>query len=373
MQYREIAGEKVGCIGLGCEHLDRKPAERAIETVGAALEYGVNLFDVFMPGCEVRENIAKALGERRKDVMIQGHIGSTDVKQQYDISRDLPTVQKYFEEALRIFGGYIDFGMMFFIDSENDYKNVFETGFADYVQRLKKQGDIRHIGFSSHNPVTAVKAIQTGLPEMLMFSVNPAFDMLPAAENIFDHFETDFGVGLFRGIDPKRAELYTLCAEKEIGITVMKVFGAGKLLSKEHTPFGKPLTSAQCLHYALSRPAVQCVLPGCQTREEVEGVMRYFGSTDSERDYAETLATMRNNFRGSCVYCGHCQPCPSGIDIAAAHKYLDIARLNPDNGTVKAHLQGVLGEPCIACGNCEERCPFGVPVIKNIAEAQALT
>ena len=46
-----------------------------------------------MPGNEVRENIARALGERRSEVMIQGHIGSTDIKQQYDISRDLPNVK----------------------------------------------------------------------------------------------------------------------------------------------------------------------------------------------------------------------------------------------------------------------------------------
>ena len=121
------------------------------ETIDAALECEINLLDVFMPGKAVRENIAKALGTRRKDVMIQGHIGSTDVNQQYDISRDLPTVKLFFEDMLRIFG-HIDFGMMFFIDSEDDYKGVFETGFADYVLKLKRDGDIGHIGFSSHNP-----------------------------------------------------------------------------------------------------------------------------------------------------------------------------------------------------------------------------
>ena len=47
--------------------------------------------------------------------MIQGHIGSTDVNEQYDISRDLPTAKRYFERLLQIFG-YIDFGMMFFIE-----------------------------------------------------------------------------------------------------------------------------------------------------------------------------------------------------------------------------------------------------------------
>ena len=165
MHYREIGntGCKVGIIGLGCEHLDKKPYAQVQETIDAALENNINLLDVFMPGKEVRQNIAKALGPRRKDVMIQGHIGSTDLNQQYDISRDLPSVQRYFEDLLRIFG-YIDFGMMFFIDSEDDYKGVFETGFAEYVLKLKQKGDIRHIGFSSHNPNTAIRVSNTGLP-----------------------------------------------------------------------------------------------------------------------------------------------------------------------------------------------------------------
>lgn len=218
MVYRELGktGLQVSEIGLGCEHLDRKPYSQVEETINAALEYNINILDVFMPGKEVRENIAKALGSRRKNVIIQGHIGSTDINQQYDISRDLPTVRRYFEDILRIFGGYIDLGMMFFIDSDEDYRNVFETDFVKYVEHLKNEGYIRHIGFSSHNPATAIKAINTGLPEMLMFSINPAFDMLPAEEYVLDHIDKGFSAELFRGVDPKRAELYKLCQKNKL-------------------------------------------------------------------------------------------------------------------------------------------------------------
>ena len=377
MLYRDIGktGRKASVIGLGCEHLDNKPYEQVKETVDAALECEINLLDVFMPGKTVRENIAKALGARRKDVMIQGHIGSTDINQQYDISRNLPTVKRYFEDLLRIFGR-IDFGMMFFIDSEDDYKGVFETGFADYVLKLKRDGDIGHIGFSSHNPHTAIRAINTGLPEMLMFSINPAFDMLPAGEYVFDHFDKGFGTELFRGIDPKRTELYKLCEQKQIGITVMKTLGAGKLISPEHTPFEKPLTVQQCIHYALTRPAVSSVMLGCQARAEVLDAVRYLNMSDEERDYAGALGSLRNDFWGNCVYCGHCQPCPAEIDIAAVNKYLDIARLDKANvpPMARAHYQSLkaTGKDCIACGSCEARCPFGVPVIRNMAEAAEL-
>jgi predicted aldo/keto reductase-like oxidoreductase len=335
----------------------------------------MNILDVFMPGLEVRTNIAKALGARRRDVFIQGHIGSTNVKQQYDISRDMPTVQKFCEELLRTFG-YIDYGMMFFIDSERDYKNVFETEFVDYVRRLKQNGDIRHIGFSSHNPATALKVIETGVPEMMMFSINPAFDMLPAAEYVFDHFEKDFGTGLFKGLDPKREELYQICEQKQIGITVMKAFGGGKLLSSEHSPYAQPLTVPQCIHYALSRPAVASVLAGCKTGLEVSEALRYFTATDAEKDYSGILSSVRNDFAGNCVYCGHCQPCPSEIDSAAVNKYLDIALLDKSNipPSVVSHYRSLphsAGE-CTQCGSCESRCPFGVPVIKRMEEAAAV-
>jgi predicted aldo/keto reductase-like oxidoreductase len=308
--------------------------------------------------------------------MIQGHIGSTDINQQYDISRDMPTVKKYFENLMRIFDGYIDFGMLFYIDNEKSFSSVFETEFADYAARLKNQGRIGNIGFSSHNPEIALKVINTGLPEMLLFSINPAFDMLPPEEDTIVHLEKGIKSELFHGIDPKRAELYKLCEQKQIGITVMKTYCAGKLLSAEHTPFARAMTSAECIHYALSRPAVASVLVGCQTPGEVMEALKYLDADDSEKDYTEVLGTMRNDFRGSCVYCSHCQPCPSEIDIAVVNKYLDIARLDRENipASILAQYKELPhgGCECIACGNCEERCPFGVPVIENMAEADKL-
>lgn len=375
MIYREIG--KTGCqasiIGLGCEHLDGKPYGQIKETVDAALGQGINIFDVFMPGREVRENIARALGDRRSKVMIQGHIGSVDVRQQYDISRDLPVVQKYFEDMLKIFG-YIDFGMMFFIDSEDDYRGVFDTGFADYVRRLKEKGDIRHVGFSSHNPEMATRVIETGLPEMLLFSINLAFDLYPAETYTLGELQTGrLDSAAFRGLDPKRSALYKLCEQKGLGITVMKTLGAGKLISAEHTPFKQPMTVAQCIHYALTRPAVASVMLGCKTGEEVLDVVRYLDMSDEEKDYTPVLGTLRNDFRGNCVYCSHCQPCPAGIDIAAVNKYLDIARLDEANipPSIQSHYKGLAvgGKDCISCGNCESRCPFGVQIIDNMAAA----
>ena len=374
MEYREIGrtGRKGSVIGLGCEHLDGKPYETALETISTAIEHGVNLFDVFMPGREVRENIAKAIGNRRDKVMIQGHIGSVDINQQYDITRDMPAVRKYFEELLRIFG-YIDFGMLFFIDSEDDYKGVFETEFISYVQGLKQKGDIRNIGFSSHNPTMAARVVKTGVPEMLMFSINAAFDLYPAETNVLDELDKELNPAAFQGVDPTRAALYKLCEQKGVGITVMKTLGAGKLVSPEHTPFAKPMTVSQCIHYALTRPAVASVLLGCSSGAEVLDALRYLNASDAERDYSHIYGTLQSDFRGNCVYCSHCQPCPVGIDIAAVNKYLDIARLDEEQvpPSIRSHYASLEhnGSDCIGCGSCEKRCPFGVPIIQRMSDA----
>ncbi|MDR1247086.1 MAG: aldo/keto reductase [Clostridiales Family XIII bacterium] len=379
MIYRKLGatGMKAGVIGLGAEHLDRKPYAQVEEVVRTALEHDVNIIDCFMPGAEVRGNIGRALGKDRGKVLIQGHICSVDLNRQYDISRDPATCEKYFESLLADLGtDYIDIGMLFFVDTQEDFRDVFLTEIIDYARRLKKQGKIRAIGASSHNPETARRIVETGQVDVLMFSINPAFDMTPADVNVLNAIDGLFSTESFNGADPSRAELYRLCAGKNVAITVMKAFGSGKLLSAEHTPFAYPMTSAQCIHYALTRPAVASVLAGCKNRAEVLEAVNYLNATEKERDYSEVINTLKQSFHGQCMYCNHCLPCPAGIDIAAVTKYLDVALLDKDNipASIVGHYLslGARASDCEECGSCEKRCPFSVKIIDNMRVAKGL-
>jgi uncharacterized protein len=376
MDYREIGktGMSAGVVGLGAEHLQNKSYEVVEEVIRSALDGGINVMDCFMPGAEVRRNIGKAIAGRRGELLIQGHIGSTERNGQNDISRDLPTCKRYFEELLRCLGtDYIDLGMLFFIDSQEDFDSVFESEILEYALRLKEAGTIRALGASSHNPVTARKVAETGLVDMIMFSVNPAYDMTPAEANVLDSIEGDFRKDEFAGIAPERAALYALCERRNVGITVMKPLGAGKLVSREHSPFGRPMTVGQCIHYALSRPAVASVLVGCASGAQVAEALRYLELTDAERDYSSVIEGFQGGFKGSCVYCNHCLPCPSAIDIAAVNKYLDIALLDAGNvpPSVRLHYEALKagGGDCVSCGSCETKCPFSVPVMGRMARA----
>ena len=156
----------------------------------------------------------------------------------------------------------------------------------------------------------------------------------------------------------------------------MKTLGAGKLLDAKHSPFANPMTAPQCIEYALTRPAVASALLGCKTASEVDGVMKYFTCSKAEKDYTQYLNEKRNDFLGNCLYCGHCHPCAAGIDIAAVNKYLDIARLDEANipPSIRSHYfsGGKSGADCIRCGDCERRCPFGVPIMDNMDKAAIL-
>jgi predicted aldo/keto reductase-like oxidoreductase len=160
VRYRKLGntGMEASIIGLGTEHLDGKEYAIVKETIGAAMDHGINIMDVFMPGHEVRQNIGKAIRGNRNKFIIQGHIGSTDINQQYDISRDLDTCKKYFQNLLTDLGtDYIDVGMLFFIDTEKHFDEVFNSEIYSYAQQLKQKGIIRAIGASSHNPLSLRK------------------------------------------------------------------------------------------------------------------------------------------------------------------------------------------------------------------------
>jgi predicted aldo/keto reductase-like oxidoreductase len=210
-----------------------------------------------------------------------------------------------------------------------------------------------------------------------MFSVNPVFDMTPFNSDIYELLdETKFKEKYTLAIDPGRAHFYQLCEHCQVSITVMKTLLAGKLLSAEFSPLGKAMSVSQCIHYALTRPSVASVLLGCKSEAEIAEALLYFDSGEAERDYSGAIEDFKGSVKGNCLYCNHCQPCPSSLDIAAITRYADIAALNSDDipPTVKQHYGALKGHgsDCISCGNCEQKCPFGVPVITNMKKAMAL-
>ena len=379
MQYRRLGKTElmVSEIGLGGEWLERHSAAEVKAVLDRAEALGINILDCWMSNPEVRANIGDAIAGRRGRWIIQGHVGSTWQGGQYVRTRDVEKCREAFEDLLfRLRTDYIDLGMIHYVDQESDWQTVLDSPYNDYVMALKAAGTIRHIGLSTHNPEIAVKAAMSGFVEMILFSVNPAFDLMPPTEDIMDYFAERYSDDL-AGVDPVRAEMYRLCAREDVGITCMKPYAGGRLFDAARSPFGVALTPVQCIHYALTKPAVASVLCGYDTPEHVEAAAAYETATDAEKDYASVLAgAPRHTFGGGeCAYCGHCKPCPADIDIAMVNKLYDLAVMQPDvPASLRAHYMSLehRADECVGCGGCERRCPFGVKVAERMKKTAEL-
>lgn len=379
MQYRRLGKTNlmVSEIGFGAEWMERHNYEECKAAIDRADEFGINILDCWMSEPNVRTNIGKALAGRRERWFIQGHIGSTWQNGQYVRTRDVELCRVAFEDLLeRLQTDYIDLGMIHFVDQEKDWENVINGPFLSYVKELKESGKIRHIGMSTHNPAMAKKAVESGLVEMILFSINPAFDLLPPTEDIDNYFVEEYQDDL-GGIDPARAELYKLCEQNDVGLTVMKGYAGGRLFDEKRSPFGVALTPIQCIHYCLTRPAVAAVMVGYDTPEHVEQAVAYESASEEDKDYASILAKApRHTFsQGECTYCGHCKPCPAEIDIAMVNKYYDLALMQPGvPAAVKEHYLALehRANACIACHSCESRCPFGVKIAERMKMTKEL-
>ena len=206
MKFRELGrtGLMVSEIGLGGEWLERHNADEVKEVIDTCEREGINILDCWMSEPNVRSNIGHAIKGHRDKWIIQGHIGSVWENGQYVRTRDLEKVKPAFEDLLsRLQTDFIDLGMIHFVDTEEEFDLAINGEFMDYVRQLKRDGAIRHIGMSSHNPEMVKRAVCQGEIEMVLFSVNPAFDMLPPVADIEEYFVEKYDEKL-GGIAPER-------------------------------------------------------------------------------------------------------------------------------------------------------------------------
>ena len=380
MTYRKLGrtGLEVSIIGFGAEWMERNTQEVCTAVTRRCEEYGINIVDCWMSNPEVRTRLGNALAPHRDRWIIQGHVGATWRNGQYERTRDLPRCREAFEDLLRrLQTDYVDIGMIHYVDSLPEWESVVHGPFLDYMKELKAAGRIRHIGMSTHNPLVGLAAAKSGFVESIMFSVNPAYDILPPIDDLMSYYKGDerYEAGL-GGIAPERAELYRTCEALGVGIVVMKAYAGGRLFDAKTSPFKVALTPVQCLHYALTRPGVVTVLPGYGKPEHVDDAFRYLEATPKERDYASVLAKApRHAYSGQCTYCGHCAPCSMGIDIAMVNKLYDLAVAQSEvPASVKEHYRAlkVHAGKCSACRRCEGRCPFRVGVAARMKAAAKL-
>ena len=379
MEYRDLGktGVKAGVVGLGMEYLENAPRETVVSVVREALDSGLNDFDLWMATPGVRDAMGEAILGRRDEAFIAGHVGAVLVDGKTDRSRDPSVAGRNFDDFLRRLGtDHVDAAMLFFVDEPADFGRVFAPGgTAEYAAKLKENGKTRFVGMSSHYAPSALRAVRSGLIDILMFPVNPAFDSIPSNLRIEALWESETYAEASEtkknAVSVKR-ELYLECAKRGVAIVAMKPFAAGWLFKKDNPSF-VTLTPVQCLHYALSQPAVVTAVPGCKNVEELRGCLEYLVADAAEREYGTIASNGLWKLEGKCMYCDHCLPCPAAIDVGRVTMLVDSARggmtplLRAQYVALDRHA-----DDCVECGDCTRRCPFGVDVVSAMREGSRI-
>lgn len=359
MEYRILphGGEKVSVIGLGAGSLSGT-TEEMTALLDYAMAQGINYFDLAPSAAAPWLAYAEAFAGRREKILTQMHFGAVYNGGKYGWTRNLDDIKQQFLWELKLLKtDYTDMGFIHCVDDADDLHVVMHGVLWEYMKSLKADGVIKHLGFSSHNPDIARRILDTGLIDVFMFSINPAYD----------YRKGEYAMGEAE----ERAALYREAERMGVGISVMKPFAGGQLLDAKTSLFKQALTHVQCFQYALDRPAVMTVLPGVRSINDLKIVLQYAAATPPEKDYSVIAKFTPQDATGICVYCNHCQPCPMGLNVGLINKYYDLAMAGDE--MAKGHYKKlpIRADACVRCGHCESRCPFYVKQEKRMAEIAA--
>jgi predicted aldo/keto reductase-like oxidoreductase len=317
----------VSRVGMGGIPIQRPSEDEAIKVIRRALDLGINFIDTAAGYGNSEERIGRALVGRRDRVIVATKSGQ----------RGKAEAAAELERSLRrLRTDVIDIWQLHNISSAETYDRVTGPGGSlEAAREALQAGKIRHIGLSSHNLDVAMEAVRSGLFETVQFPFNyvtrePADELIPLAK------------------------------ERDVGFIGMKPFAGGMLGN-----------AALSIKYVLQFDSV-VPDPGIQAVGEIEEIAAIVESGDWEltpQERQEIEARRAELGTQFCRQCGYCQPCPEGISIPMVMITRGMWKLWP-RGTFLDWMGRVIDEArnCVQCGECEEKCPYQLPIREMIAE-----
>jgi len=322
-------GLKVSRVGIGGIPIQRPPIDEAIKIIHRALDLDINLIDTSIGYGDSELRIGKALKGRRDQAIIATK-GSW---------RGAEATQKTIEGSLqRLQVDQIDLWQFHNIPTPADYERfVTDGGSLAAAQKAKDNGKILHIGFSTHNLDVALKGVESGLFETVQFP----FDFIS---------------------DEAAPRLIPLAQKHDVGFIGMKPFAGGNI------------TDARlALGWLLRHPTV-VPDPGVERVEEVEEIVAVVNDPPrlNDADMRQIEFIKSELGRTFCRQCLYCMPCPNGVNIWMTNITRKMHRLWPEDEFFKimdAPLKSAEG--CVQCGECEAKCPYGLPIREMIQDSLA--
>jgi uncharacterized protein len=366
MRYRTLGrtGLSVSQLGFGAMRLpmttenDRKIVDRAkaIPMIHRAFEAGVNYIDTAVGYCA--QDSQRVVGEALKGWRDRVIVSTKNP----DYGTDEKAWWTNLENSLeRLQVSHIDVYNHHGI-SWKSYEEHVRPRLGPWMRRAKDQGLIRHVCCSFHDTAEALrKLIDTGYP-----------DVLTLQYNLLDRSLAD-------GIAHAHAQ--------GIGVVVMGPVGGGRLGAdtdalKAMVP-GIGRVPELALRFVLQNPAVSIALSGMSTMEQVEENLavascdRAFSATELAL-IDEHMTRLRKLAELYCTGCGYCKPCPQKIDIPRVFGAYNQGRVYGFWPHARGAYRGYSKDPkvgqvsqCTACGQCEQKCPQKIPIVRQLKESDA--
>ena len=370
MKYREIGktGIHASVLGLGCMRFPMQENEptkidedRAIEMIRYAIDHGVNYIDTAYPyhDGESEVLVGKALtsGYRERITLITKS-PSWLMKTQEDFFTYLD------EQLSKLQTECIDIYLLHALDKERwaTYQNI---GIFDAIEQAKKDGKIKHVGFSFH-------------------------DEYPVFTEIVDAYDWDVCMLQLNYMDmEEQAGLKGLeyAKSKGLPVIVMEPLKGGMLANPSEDilnlwqTYPEQRTPVEwALRYMANFENVKVVLSGMSSLEqlkmniEIADQLEVGNLDEAALDLiSEVKEKYKSKIQVPCTQCKYCVPCPQGVEIPRIFTMYNRAYTFDTHALVQGHYQTLLTKEakasnCVSCGICETKCPQKISIMDMLAK-----
>ena len=371
--YRAFQDLQLSALGMGAMRLpvvdgddSRIDESAAFEMVDIAMKSGVNYYDTAWGYHNGNSELVmgKALARYPRETFYL----STKFPG-YDLS-NMPKVREIFEKQLeKCQVEYFDFYLFHNVCEMNiDAYLDPQYGIYEYLLEQKKNGRIRHLGFSAHGDYNVIQRFLDAYGKDMEF-----------CQLQLNYLDWEF---------QSAKQKVELLNQWNIPVWVMEPLRGGKLASLSPENEGKlkalrPEESvpAWAFRYLQSIPSVKVILSGMSNRQQMEENIQTFAEdkplSEKEMETIYSIAEgMVKKIALPCTACHYCTShCPQGLDIPGLLALYNEHCFTEGGFIAPMALSAIPAEKqpsaCIGCRSCEDVCPQGIKISEAMADFTA--
>ena len=346
-------------FGFGCMRLPMIDKEvdhkQFCEMIDLFMENGFTYYDTARVYIQGKSELAlkECLVKRypRESFIIADKLSGSCFEKQEDI---IP----FFNSQLEALGvEYIDYYLMH-CQMQRNYDKFMNAKAYEIAAQLKKEGKIKHLGFSFHDNAEFLEKILIDHPEVEFVQIQ------------FNYLDYD-------SVNVESKKCYDVCRKYNKDVMIMEPVKGGELVNlplkaqEIINKLEKGSNASYAIRFAASFDGVIMVLSGMSDLNQMKDNISYMKDfkplTDYEKEELFKVAeVIKENKLIPCTGCRYCvDGCPKQIKIPDMFSILNTKILNKNynpNAYKELTVSSGLASDCIKCGLCEKECPQNLPI-----------